>query len=77
MAYRIQIPEAELDQAVETIRKGLTARDATLATVDFCKYWPIVKKVLEILKKVPAVSWIIDLVIAIGDAYEKKYCPAN
>ena len=45
---------------------------------DFCKLWPTVKQGLTLLiSVVPSLTFFINLVIAGGDALQKKICPGT
>ena len=73
MKNTLTLSDAELQQAVDHL-SGLDKSVMAFDAPDFCKYWPIVKKVLEFLKSYPAASWVVAIVIQLGDAYAKKHC---
>jgi hypothetical protein len=71
------LTDKEFENAVATFHNALSAKTlGGITTADFCKQWPTVKKILEALKVIPALAWVIALLIAVGDAYARKHCPA-
>ncbi len=78
--------QLHLDDAVKQLhgllsQKGQGATHAATAvgisTADFCKAWPTVKGVLQILANIPVASWAVNLVITLGDAYSSRHCQGS
>jgi hypothetical protein len=76
MPYITGLTDKEFEDAVATFHNALSGKTlGGITTADFCKQWPMVKTILEALKAIPALAWVIALLIAVGDAYAKKHCP--
>lgn len=65
------ITEEELNEALAALESSASAE---FASVDFCKLWPTAKRILELLGAIPALSWVVKILILVGDRYYDKIC---
>jgi len=68
---KTMITEKEIDDALSTLESETSPE---FAGIDFCSLWPNAKKVLELLGSITKLSWVIRIVIQVGDRYYARKC---